>query len=140
MMRLRRVRTAAVRNDASTWSTVPSPIRSPSHLVVAVTADSDTRHFRHFHHRVIGRNEGVAVGQALAGNGVAVYFVLPLDVALQIALADSQCIVLGNEDAIRYLHRRLERIGIIEKLRKMGAEDGDTVRVGKTEFAFSEDL
>lgn len=47
---------------------------------------------------------------------------------------------LNNEDAVRHLHRRLERIGVIEKLRKMGAEEGDTVTVGATEFAFSEEL
>ena len=47
---------------------------------------------------------------------------------------------LGNEEAVRYLHRRLQRIGVIDKLRKMGAEEGDTVRVGETEFSFSEEL
>jgi GTP-binding protein len=47
---------------------------------------------------------------------------------------------LGNEDAVRYLHRRLERIGVIDKLRKLGAEEGDTVRIGKTEFAFSDEV
>jgi len=47
---------------------------------------------------------------------------------------------LGNDEAVRHLHRRLERIGVIEKLRKLGAQDGDTVKVGKTEFAFSEEL
>jgi GTP-binding protein len=47
---------------------------------------------------------------------------------------------LGNEEALRYLHRRLERIGVIDKLRKMGAEEGDTVRVGSTQFDFSEEL
>ncbi|HTQ08977.1 MAG TPA: GTPase ObgE [Fimbriimonadaceae bacterium] len=47
---------------------------------------------------------------------------------------------LGNEDAIRYLHRRLERIGVIERLRQLGAEEGDNVRIGDAEFDFSEEL
>lgn len=47
---------------------------------------------------------------------------------------------LENSDAIRYLHRRLERIGIIDRLREMGAEEGDLVVVGEVEFAFTEEL
>jgi GTPase len=47
---------------------------------------------------------------------------------------------LKNNDAVRYLHRRLERIGVIDKLRKLGVEEGDTVRVGSTAFEFSDDL
>lgn len=47
---------------------------------------------------------------------------------------------LQNEDALRYLHRRMQRIGVIDKLRKLGAEEGDNVRVGKTEFDFNEEL
>ncbi len=47
---------------------------------------------------------------------------------------------LGNDEAVRYMQRRLERIGVIDKLRSMGAEEGDTVRVGDTEFAFTDDL
>jgi GTP-binding protein len=46
---------------------------------------------------------------------------------------------LGNDEAIRYLHRRLERIGVIDRLRKIGAEEGDLVRVGDVEFAFSDE-
>ena len=44
-----------------------------------------------------------------------------------------------NDEALRYLHRRLERIGVMSKLRDMGVEEGDTVRIGDLEFAFSED-
>ncbi|MFI5386153.1 MAG: GTPase ObgE [Fimbriimonadales bacterium] len=47
---------------------------------------------------------------------------------------------LGNEEAIRHLHRRLERIGVIDRLRKLGAHEDDLVRVGNTEFDFSEEL
>lgn len=46
---------------------------------------------------------------------------------------------LGNRDALRYLHRRLVRIGVIDRLKEMGVEEGDTVRVGDLEFAFTED-
>lgn len=46
---------------------------------------------------------------------------------------------LGNSDALRYLHRRLERIGVIDRLREMGAHEGDLVTVGDVEFAFSDE-
>jgi GTP-binding protein len=45
---------------------------------------------------------------------------------------------LANDEALRYLHRRLERIGVINKLRDLGAGEGDTVRIGDLEFAFSD--
>ncbi|HMS55936.1 MAG TPA: GTPase ObgE [Fimbriimonadaceae bacterium] len=47
---------------------------------------------------------------------------------------------LDNEEALRYLHRRLQRIGVIQRLREMGAEEGQTVLIGKAEFAFSDHL
>jgi len=43
---------------------------------------------------------------------------------------------LANEAAISRLHRTLEKSGIINKLRVRGAEEGDTVRIGKAEFDF----
>ncbi|MCE9559584.1 MAG: GTPase ObgE, partial [Armatimonadetes bacterium] len=43
---------------------------------------------------------------------------------------------LRNPDAVRFLHRRLERMGIIERLRELGAEEGDDVFVGEAVFAF----
>ena len=46
----------------------------------------------------------------------------------------------GSRDAIRHLHRRLERMGVIERLREMGIEEGDTVEIGEAELAFSDDL
>jgi GTP-binding protein len=45
---------------------------------------------------------------------------------------------LGNEEAVRYLHRRLERMGIIRRLRALGAQDGDRVRIGSVELEFVE--
>jgi GTP-binding protein len=41
---------------------------------------------------------------------------------------------LKNDEALRMLHRKLTRLGVIGALRHAGAEDGDTVRIG--EFAF----
>lgn len=46
---------------------------------------------------------------------------------------------LENEDAVRFLHRRLHRLGVIERLREMGASEGDTVVVGEAVFAFTDE-
>jgi GTP-binding protein len=46
---------------------------------------------------------------------------------------------LENDEAVRYLHRRLERIGVIEKLRNHGAHEGDTVTIGEVSFAFTDE-
>ncbi|MBS1721477.1 MAG: GTPase ObgE [Armatimonadetes bacterium] len=45
---------------------------------------------------------------------------------------------LSNSESLRYLHRRLQRMGVIDSLRDLGAEDGDTVRIGDWEFSFVE--
>ncbi len=45
---------------------------------------------------------------------------------------------LSSRDALRHLHRRLERMGVIEKLREMGVEEGESVEIGEIEFAFSD--
>ncbi len=47
---------------------------------------------------------------------------------------------LENSDAVRYLHRRLQRLGVIDKLREIGAEEGDTVYVGTAVFGFVDEL
>lgn len=46
---------------------------------------------------------------------------------------------LENDEAVRYLHRRLTRLGIIDKLREEGAEEGDLVMIGDFEFAFTDE-
>jgi len=46
---------------------------------------------------------------------------------------------MKNDEALRYLHRRLERLGVINRLRDLGAEEGDTVKIGNLEFAFAEE-
>ncbi len=47
---------------------------------------------------------------------------------------------MNEDESLRYLHRRLVRIGVIEKLSQAGAKDGDTVRIGDLEFEFSDDF
>lgn len=44
---------------------------------------------------------------------------------------------LSNKDAVRHLHRRLEKKGIIEALKQAGCKDGDTVVIDNWEFEFS---
>ena len=43
---------------------------------------------------------------------------------------------LENEEAVRYLHRRLEAMGVIRKLRAIGAKEGDRVKLGTIELEF----
>ncbi len=45
---------------------------------------------------------------------------------------------LGNDDAVRYLQRTFDRIGLYAKLRKQGISEGTVVRVGELEFEFVE--
>lgn len=45
---------------------------------------------------------------------------------------------LGNEEAVRHLHRRLLRMGVIRQLRQLGARGGDQVQIGSIELDFTE--
>ena len=47
---------------------------------------------------------------------------------------------MENREALMHLHRQLTRLGAISRLRKAGAEDGDTVVVGDAELEFTETL
>ncbi|HEY0867783.1 MAG TPA: GTPase ObgE [Fimbriimonas sp.] len=47
---------------------------------------------------------------------------------------------LGNDESLRYLHRRLERIGVIDRLRQLGAEEGEDVTIGDFAFSFTDEL
>ena len=47
---------------------------------------------------------------------------------------------LNNRDALRYLHRRLERMGVLDKMRELGAEEGDQVIIGNFEFTYTDEL
>ena len=44
---------------------------------------------------------------------------------------------LDNDEAIRLLHRKLDRLGVIGALKNLGAEDGDTVTIGAIEFDYA---
>ena len=46
---------------------------------------------------------------------------------------------LENSDGVRYLHRRLHRIGVIDRLRELGAQEGDNVYIGETVFAYTDE-
>jgi len=46
---------------------------------------------------------------------------------------------LENEDAVRYLARRLKRMGVERALRRAGARDGDTVTIGEYEFVYRDE-
>ena len=47
---------------------------------------------------------------------------------------------LENDEAVALLQRRLRRAGVDDALRAAGAVEGDTVRIGASEFLFSEDV
>ncbi|MBI2842627.1 MAG: GTPase ObgE [Armatimonadetes bacterium] len=46
---------------------------------------------------------------------------------------------LANEYALRRLHRQLDRMGVIGELRKLGAQEGDTVKIRDVEFEFRDE-
>jgi len=46
---------------------------------------------------------------------------------------------LENEEAVRRLQRKLDRLGVSKALKKLGVEDGDTVRIGAIEFDYAAD-
>jgi len=47
---------------------------------------------------------------------------------------------LENDYAVRRMHRRLDKMGVLRELKKLGAKAGDTVRIGKWEFDYSDDV
>lgn len=46
---------------------------------------------------------------------------------------------MGNEHALRRVQRSLDRAGVTEKLRELGAADGDTVEIGGIELEYADD-
>ncbi|MBI5705895.1 MAG: GTPase ObgE [Armatimonadetes bacterium] len=46
---------------------------------------------------------------------------------------------MESDDSVRYLHKRLERLGVIERLRELGAEEGETILIGDWVFDFSDE-
>ncbi len=45
----------------------------------------------------------------------------------------------SNEYALRRLHRQLDKLGVIERLREMGAQHGDLVKIRDMEFDFHDE-
>ncbi len=45
---------------------------------------------------------------------------------------------LSNSEAVRYLHRKLMRIGVIDRLREAGAEEGDQIIIADWVFTFTD--
>jgi GTP-binding protein len=43
---------------------------------------------------------------------------------------------LDNTEAVRYLHRQLERMKVIPRLRALGVKEGDVVRIGEAELTY----
>lgn len=47
---------------------------------------------------------------------------------------------LANEYAVRRLHKQLEKLGVLKKLRGLGVAEGDTVRIHGIEFEFTDEV
>ena len=45
---------------------------------------------------------------------------------------------LRNTESLGYIHRQLEKIGVLPKLRDLGISGGDTVKIGDWEFEYEE--
>jgi len=95
----------------------PEPIVEDE--IVRITADG--RNSRHTDRRWDAHYDSANEVYVVAGRGI------------ERLVAMTQ---LNNDAAVNRLHRTLEKTGIINKLRTLGAEGGDTVRIGKAEFDF----
>jgi GTP-binding protein len=69
----------------------------------------------------------------VARMGSGSYLITGDDVERVVVMTD-----LRNGEAVRQLHRRLERMGVIRRLRDLGAKDGDRVTIGAVELDFVE--
>ena len=47
---------------------------------------------------------------------------------------------LSNEYAVRRLHKQLEKVGVLNKLRGLGVKEGDTVKIHGIEFEFTDEI
>jgi GTP-binding protein len=47
---------------------------------------------------------------------------------------------LDNYESLCHLYRRLQSLGVVDKLREMGVQEGDTVSIGAYVFSFTEEL
>ena len=46
---------------------------------------------------------------------------------------------LESRDAVRYLQRRLDKIGVFARLREAGIQEGDSVMIGELEFEYMDE-
>ncbi|MEK7795748.1 MAG: Obg family GTPase CgtA, partial [Candidatus Hydrogenedentota bacterium] len=42
----------------------------------------------------------------------------------------------SNEEAVRHMQKRLEKMGIFKALKRMGAQDGETIVIGEFELEY----
>lgn len=63
-----------------------------------------------------------------------VYQVVSIGIERLVAMTDVE-----NEDAMRRLHRKFRKFGILDRIKEAGAQDGDVVRIGEVEFDYVDD-
>jgi Obg family GTPase CgtA-like protein len=44
-----------------------------------------------------------------------------------------------NEEAVRHLHKRLQKMGVLNALKRLGAKDGTTIYIGDAELEYHAD-
>jgi len=47
---------------------------------------------------------------------------------------------LGNEYALRRMHKQLDKMGVIKRLKALGVEEGDSVCIHGIEFEFTDEI
>lgn len=63
------------------------------------------------------------------------YEIIGPGVQRRVAMTD-----VNNEDALRRMHRQLDRMGVLGALRQAGARHGDTIRIGNTELEYVDEV
>ncbi len=63
------------------------------------------------------------------------YFVVEGSLVREIVLTTD----LNNEEALQRMQRRLQGLGVFRKLKELGAQEGDTVRIGEIELEYIPD-
>ncbi len=91
---------------------VPTPIESKEILRIAPEAFDP----KHFEVKQADEHEFVVEGKGLERS---------------VAMTNME-----NEEAVKRFHRKLERMGVLDSLKKAGISDGDTVRIGPIEFDY----
>ncbi|MCX5757269.1 MAG: GTPase ObgE [Candidatus Hydrogenedentes bacterium] len=55
------------------------------------------------------------------------------------AMQAAQMTAFDNDSAVRHFHNRLKRMGLFHALKRMGAEEGQTIAIGDVEFEYHPD-